>query len=146
MGTEFLVGFETEFVLLKPDADGSYKPINGQPWSSSRALPAGALETQVLTESVAALTAAGVEIEQYHAEAGAGQVRIPSSMLSIKRNLTIISQYEIVSGPMPPIQAADALIRTRDTIVNIASKYGLRATFAPRVSEGDCTSPVSLPS
>jgi len=42
-------------------------------------------------------------------------------------------QYEVVTGPLPPLEAADAVVFTRETIVNVASKYGLRATFAPRV-------------
>jgi glutamine synthetase len=43
-------------------------------------------------------------------------------------------QYEIVTGPLGPLAAADAVVHTRQTIVNIASKYGLHATFAPRIS------------
>lgn len=42
-------------------------------------------------------------------------------------------QYEIVTGPLLPLQAADALIHTRETIINVAVKHGLKATFAPRV-------------
>ena len=37
---------------------------------------------------------------------------------------------------MLPLEAADALIHTRETIVNVAAKYSLRATFAPHVSPG----------
>ena len=40
----------------------------------------------------------------------------------------------MVTGPLAPLEAADALIYTRETIYNVASKYGLRATFAPRVN------------
>ncbi|KAF8265798.1 hypothetical protein EI94DRAFT_1830995 [Lactarius quietus] len=46
---------------------------------------------------------------------------------------TAPGQYEVVTGPLPPLEAADAVVFTRETIVNIAAKYGLRATFAPRV-------------
>ena len=42
-------------------------------------------------------------------------------------------QYEIVAGPLPPLQAADALVFTRETIYNIANKHGFRATFSPRL-------------
>ena len=38
-----------------------------------------------------------------------------------------------MTGPLPPLQAADALVHTRETIINIAAEHGLRATFAPRV-------------
>lgn len=45
----------------------------------------------------------------------------------------LIPQYEIVTGPLAPLEAADALVRTRDIIVNTSSRHGFRATFAPRV-------------
>ena len=47
-------------------------------------------------------------------------------------------QYEVVTGPMSPLEAADALVHTRETIYNIASKHGLRATFAPRLALDSC--------
>ena len=62
---------------------------------------------------------ADIELQMYHAEAAPGQ-------------------YEIVTGPLPPLQAADALIHTRETIYNIANKHGLRATLAPRVFLDSC--------
>lgn len=39
----------------------------------------------------------------------------------------------MITGPLPPLQAADALVVTRETIISIAHKHGLRATFAPRI-------------
>jgi hypothetical protein len=36
------------------------------------------------------------------------------------------------------MQAADALVITRETILNIANKHGLRATFAPRIFGDEC--------
>ena len=39
---------------------------------------------------------------------------------------------------MSPLAAADALVHTRETIYNIASKHGLRATFAPRLALNSC--------
>ena len=47
-------------------------------------------------------------------------------------------QYEIVTGPLPPLEAADAVVFTRETIINIASKHGLHATFSPRVYADNC--------
>ena len=47
-------------------------------------------------------------------------------------------QYEVITGPLPPLQAVDALIHTRTTIFNVASKHGLRATLAPRVFMDSC--------
>ena len=54
-------------------------------------------------------------------------------------------QYEVVTGPLPPLEAADAVVFTRETIFNIAAKYGFHATFAPRVYTNACKYGVSLP-
>jgi len=54
-----------------------------------------------------------VEVQSYHAEVSPGQ-------------------YEVVTGPLPAMEAVDVLIHTRETIFNVANKYGLRATFVPR--------------
>lgn len=116
-GVEFLVGFETEFILLKNA--NPVEPVNRHGWSIAQAFASGTTEAQVLEEIADALVAANVELQQYHAEAAPGQ-------------------YEIATGPLPPLQAADALIHTRDTIYNIASKHGLRATLAPRVFMNSC--------
>lgn len=39
----------------------------------------------------------------------------------------------MVTGPLPPLESADALVHTREIITNTAAKHGLRATFAPRI-------------
>lgn len=54
-----------------------------------------------------------IPLQMYHAEAAPGQ-------------------YEVVSGPLTPLEAADALIYTREIIVNVSAGHGLHATFAPR--------------
>lgn len=117
-GIDFLVGFETEFVLLKStdpvvpvDAEGS--------WCSVSALPAGATETRCLEEIADSLELAGIEVLMYHREVAPGQ-------------------FEIVTGPRPPLEAADILVQTRETIYATATKFGLRATLAPRVFAESC--------
>jgi glutamine synthetase len=74
---------------------------------------AGTKEATILDEIASSLLASGIQLQLYHAEAGPGQ-------------------YEVVTGPLPPLEAADALIHTREIIYQTASKHGLRATFAPR--------------
>ncbi|KAK0467062.1 uncharacterized protein EV420DRAFT_1474454 [Desarmillaria tabescens] len=111
-GVEFLVGFETEFILLK--STNPVEAANYHAWTASDGLPSGAVESRVMREIVESLLKSGIEVTMYHPEAAPGQ-------------------YEVVTGPLLPLQAADALIHTRETIVNVAIKYGLRATFAPRV-------------
>ena len=106
------MGFETEFILLKNT--NPIEAVNRHGWSNSAALASGTTEAQVLEEIADALRIADIELQMYHSEVAPGQ-------------------YEIVTGPLPPLQAADALIHTRETIYNTASKHGLRATLAPRV-------------
>ncbi|KDQ60454.1 hypothetical protein JAAARDRAFT_191833 [Jaapia argillacea MUCL 33604] len=118
-GIDFLLGFEIEFILLK--STDPIEAVNYHGWSNSPALPTGAVETMVLEEIADSLDAAGIELQMYHAEAAPGQ-------------------YEVVTGPLSPLESCDALIFTRETIFNIASKYGLRATLAPRVYNNNCGS------
>ena len=71
---------------------------------------------------------------------------LTSSGSSLRSCLTIpfarsnSNQYEIVTGPLPPLQACDALVTTREIILNIAAKHGMRATLAPRVFSTSCWS------
>ncbi|KAF7313130.1 1,2-dihydroxy-3-keto-5-methylthiopentene dioxygenase [Mycena kentingensis (nom. inval.)] len=109
--TEFLVGIESEFVLL--ESTDPVVPVNIHDWSASVGLLAGSREAMVLEEIADAVTASGIALEMVHAEAAPGQ-------------------YEVVTGPLPPLEAADALVHTREIIVQIAAKHGLHATFAPR--------------
>ena len=118
-GVEFLVGFETEFILLKNT--NPIEVVNHYGWCEASASASGTIESQVLEEIADALRMADVEFQMYHSEGASGQ-------------------YEIVTGPLLPLQAADALIHTRETIYNIARKHGLKATLAPRIFLDSCTS------
>ena len=71
-GISFLVGFETEFILLK--STNPIEAVNDHPWSISAALSTGLVETTVLEEIADALKIAGIELQMYHAEAAPGQV------------------------------------------------------------------------
>ncbi|KIJ12274.1 glutamate---ammonia ligase [Paxillus involutus ATCC 200175] len=113
LGVQFLVGIETEFILLK--STNPIIAVNNHGWSNSPALASGTTEAKVLEEIADALLEAGIELQMYHSEAAPGQ-------------------YEVITGPLSPLEAADALVQTRETIFNIASKHGLRATLAPRLS------------
>ena len=88
-------------------------------WSRSFATLAGSVGSKVLEEIADSLLTAGLELEMYHAEAGPGQ-------------------YEVVAGAMDPLEAADALVFTRETIYNVANKHGCKATFAPRIFDNTC--------
>ena len=120
-GVSFLTGFEIEFILLKQSALPQAKPISTHDWTATASIYTGSAGAVVLEEIADALQAGGVELQMYHAEAAPGQ-------------------YEIVTGPLSPLQAADALVYSREVIYNIANKHKLRATFAPRVFGNSCPS------
>ena len=118
----FLVGFELEFTLLK-DMKGT-EVLDDHDWSTSSTFHPGA-SAEILDAMVGALERGGIVVHSYHAEAGPGQ-------------------YKIVTGPLQPLQAADALSFSRDVIRGTASGYQRRATFAPWVHEHKCRT-CSLP-
>ncbi|KAI0296081.1 FLU1-II [Multifurca ochricompacta] len=119
LGVDFLVGIETKFILLK--STNPIEAVNDAPWSASRALLSGSNAAKCLEDIADALRIGDIEVLMYHAEAAPGQ-------------------YEIVTGPLPPVEAADAVVFTRETIINIAAKHGLHATFSPRVYAHTCGS------
>ncbi|KAK0206204.1 hypothetical protein DFS33DRAFT_1372595 [Desarmillaria ectypa] len=80
-------------------------------YSASYGLSTGSVESRVLREISDSLIKAGIEVTLYHPEGAPGQ-------------------YEIVTSPLLPLEAVDALIHTRETIINVAVKHGLKATFA----------------
>ena len=114
----FLVGFETEVVFLE---NGSFPPvpISNHAWSTSLSMRTSGLGKAIVEEVYDVLTDAGVEVQQFHAESAPGQ-------------------YEIVTGPLPPVEAVDSLVFTRDTIYNVAAKYGVRATLYPKIFKEAC--------
>ncbi|KAI0264621.1 glutamine synthetase/guanido kinase [Gloeopeniophorella convolvens] len=118
-GAEFLVGIETEFILLK--STNPIEAVSDYPWASSRKMLSGSNVAKCLEEIADVLQSGDIELLMYHAEAAPGQ-------------------YEIVTGPLPPLEAADAVVFTRETILNVAAKYGFHATFAPRVYPDTCGS------
>lgn len=73
LGIQFLVGFETEFILLK--STNPIVPVNDYQWSTTLALTTGTTEAQVLEEIADAIQEDGIELEMYHAEGAPGQVR-----------------------------------------------------------------------
>ncbi|EIW81762.1 glutamine synthetase guanido kinase [Coniophora puteana RWD-64-598 SS2] len=117
LGVEFLVGFESEFTLL--ESTKPVKAVSDGAWSYASSFNAGTAGQKVLDEIAKQIRASGIELLIYHSEGGPGQ-------------------YEVVTGPLPPLEAADALIQTRQIIYNAASKHELRATFAPRVYSDNC--------
>ncbi|KAI1798339.1 glutamine synthetase/guanido kinase [Ganoderma leucocontextum] len=117
-GVSFLVGVESEFILLKATTPEPVYACSGD-WSTSVKFRTGSVEAEVLEEIARCLVEAGIELQMYHAEAAPGQ-------------------YEVITGPLGPLEAADAVVFTRETIYNIANKHGLKATFSPRLHNDNC--------
>jgi glutamine synthetase len=72
LGVEFLIGVETEFILLK--STDPITPVAYASWSASRALLSGSVAEKCLEEIADALQHGGIELQMYHAEAAPGQV------------------------------------------------------------------------
>ncbi|EJT97637.1 glutamine synthetase/guanido kinase [Dacryopinax primogenitus] len=110
-GATMLVGFETEFILLENIDPPSPAQIGG--WSTSLKHRTGSVAAACCEEIASTIQAAGIELQMFHAESGPGQ-------------------YEIVTGPLPPLAACDAIVLTRDIMYHVAAKYGLKATLVPK--------------
>ncbi len=113
------MGFETEVIFLR--SVSPVEPVNNYSWSESAAILAGTSESQALQEIADALEIAGIVLEMYHSEGAPGQ-------------------YEFVTGPLPPLEACDALVCTREIILNVCAKHGLKATLTPRPFKETCQS------
>lgn len=74
-GVSYLVGFESEFILLSATKP-KVVPVNEADWSVSSKLPSGTVEATVLEEIAEKLEVAGIELQMYHAEAAPGQVSV----------------------------------------------------------------------
>jgi len=77
-GVEFLVGFESEFILLK-----STKPVeasNYHSWTANNGFLSGSIESVILKEIANGIQASGIELQIYHPEAAPGQVFVGSAL------------------------------------------------------------------
>lgn len=115
-GFSILVGFEVELILMQQrttvSGEDRYEPINtDHSWSTMTADDEALLD--FLEEVVDTLKEIGIDIQQFHGELAPGQ-------------------WEFVLPPEGPLKAVDRLVITRKTIMGIAQKYGLHATFHPR--------------
>ncbi|MBC7596424.1 MAG: glutamine synthetase [Kineosporiaceae bacterium] len=102
-----LVGHELEFVLVNPDGralDESY----WTPYGLSGLLDRAAFVDDLVIE----MAAAGISLEQVHAEYGC-------------------SQFEFSLPPASPVESADSVILAKIIVGIVARKYNLRASFSP---------------
>ena len=106
-GLHALVGHELEFVLVAPDRSMIDLPF-WVPYGVTGLLD----QVEFLNDLVAAMAAAGVAIEQLHAEYG--------------RN-----QFEFSLPPASPVAAADQVVLSKIIVGMVARRHGVRASFSP---------------
>lgn len=106
-GLRALVGHELELVLVQPDGS----PLEGGSWVPYGV--SGLLDhAGFVDDLVAACAAAGVPLEQVHAEYGR-------------------QQLELSLPPASPVRAADRAVLVRVVIGQVARRHGVRASFSP---------------
>ncbi|KAF2200555.1 developmental protein-like protein fluG [Delitschia confertaspora ATCC 74209] len=114
-----LCGFEIEVTFLArtpTSKEDPYTPLtHTHAWGTLS--PEQWLQLPLLAEIVESLSEIGIEVQQFHAESGAGQ-------------------YEFVLPPQPPLMAVDTLIQARQVIMQIAATHQLRATLHPQPYPG----------
>ncbi|OAL45366.1 glutamine synthetase/guanido kinase [Pyrenochaeta sp. DS3sAY3a] len=108
-GKTFAVGFEIEFVVLNQ----SFEALSGLDLISTNSTTFGLRGEvlQALEEVVAALEDAGIVVQDVHSEGP--------------------SQVEIATGPLPPMEAVNALAYTHETIKAVFARHNMLATMAP---------------
>ncbi|PIA97791.1 Protein fluG [Cercospora beticola] len=110
---ELLIGFEIEITFCRREVtqgdEVSFSPLDTNHAWGTFSDEQYAKSLELITSIVGALANIGVEIEQFHSEAGAGQ-------------------YEFILPPLPPIEAVDTLIQAKQCIQQTAALHGHRAT------------------
>lgn len=106
-GLEALVGHEIEFLVVGPAGER----MPGHLWAQYGL--AGVLEHEAFVREVlAATSAAGVNVEQFHPEYG-------------------VNQFEMSLSPTSPVAAADQLVLARILIARVARRHGVRVSLSP---------------
>jgi glutamine synthetase len=113
-GVELQAGFELEWLVAVPRADGTPVPaVAGGPYGADRLVEGLDYATALL----GALDQAGMPWLQFHPEYGAGQ-------------------FELSLAPGTPLEAADRLIRAKLLIQRLTRRFGWTCSFSPKPSLG----------
>jgi glutamine synthetase len=105
--------FENEFFLLKKNSAGTLEPADDTVFSATGSMN---LHCAFINDLTDALIAQGLEVEGYYPESGPGQQE-----LNIRCAETL--------------RAADRQIVYRETARGVAARYGLIASFLPKIFE-----------
>lgn len=123
-GLTYSLGFEVEFLLLERQdryaGPERYDTLatDGHAWSSSRSLADPKISV-LLRNMVRELAATGVYVEQLHPESATGQ-------------------FEIVLPHLPPVEAVDTLIHSREVMSAVATEAGFRMSLHPKPFANAC--------
>ncbi|KAK3377918.1 hypothetical protein B0H63DRAFT_512087 [Podospora didyma] len=126
-GLTFLLGFEIEFLLVErldrgpanlTSARYGTLTTDGHAWSVSRYF-ADPKISQLLRDMVSELDDMGIYVEQLHAESATGQ-------------------FELILPPLPPVQAVDTLLHTRDVMSALATAAGFKMSLHPKPFANAC--------
>lgn len=109
-GIEVQAAFENEFVLLKPGA-GTPEPADETVFAAAQAMNGVG---QLILDITDALTKQGLAVETYYPESGPGQ-------------------HELAVRYRPALAAADQQLVYRETVRAVAARYGLIASFLPKI-------------
>jgi len=109
-GATVCAGFETEFIMLRRQPDGTLQPLDYQAYCSSRSAEE---QADLMEEIVVSIEKIGLKVEQFHKESAPGQ-------------------FELVVRFAEVLQACDDVLMTRETIVGVCAKHGVIATFLPK--------------
>lgn len=109
LGITFQAAMEPEWYLAHPDGD-NFVPLDTTLDNHSIGY---AIAQPVIDDVIAALTAQGLQVEQYYPELGNGQ-------------------QEMSITHAPALRAADNHLLYRETARNVAWQHGLLASFAPK--------------
>ncbi|MCQ4083450.1 glutamine synthetase family protein [Streptomyces sp. RB6PN25] len=113
-GLELRMGFETEWVVMRPGPDGGLDAeYRGPAYGMTRVVEA----SDYLRDIVQALRAEELSVLQIHPEYSPGQ-------------------FEVSTAAGDPVRAADDLVLVRETIRAVSARHGLQAVFAPSVVAG----------
>jgi glutamine synthetase len=113
IGIEFCVGAELEFMLYRPNKDGSMEPVDMSTFGTSTTLNE---QEDFISALYDQLEQQDIQVELIHSESAPGQLEV---VLRYSDNV---------------LQLADDVVYARETVKNVAKQYGMKALFLPKTS------------
>ena len=113
LGITVQATFENEYYLVTEGEDGSFRPVDAPTHAPVYSAIGHDHEAALMLETVDALTAQGIVVEQCINEYGPGQ-------------------REISVRHTDALGAADQQVKFRDTVRGVAARHGILASFAPK--------------